>query len=132
MGTLLVRDCAAEARGVRDNLAAALADRVAPDSLDDVLLVATELVSNAVRHGGAGSGAGRRSRLDVTWRLDHDAVVIAVRDPSRALPKVRPLDVFRTGGRGLAIVSAIASDWGVRRLRTGKQVWARVPVQRLS
>lgn len=128
MGTLLVRDHAASAAAVREKIAGDLRGRVHPDALDDVLLVATELVSNAVRHGGA-STAGRTS-FGATWELHGDEVFVGMEDPSPELPRVLPPDAFRPGGRGLAIVSAIASDWGVIPLPTGKRVWATVPVVR--
>jgi hypothetical protein len=55
-------------------------------------------------------------------------VVVRVADPSNATPRPRTTDERDTGGRGLAIVAAIASDWGVRCSARGKQVWARVPI----
>jgi anti-sigma regulatory factor (Ser/Thr protein kinase) len=131
MGTLLVRRQPAGAATVRDNIAADLGSRVAPDSVDDVLLVASELVSNAVRHSGAAAAADA-DPFDVQWQLGADEVVVRVQDPSPEPPRLLPPDALRPGGRGLAIVSAIARDWGVQQLATGKQVWARVPVSRLS
>jgi two-component sensor histidine kinase len=129
MGTLLVRNQAIGAAAVRDNIAADLGNRVAPNSVDDVLLVATELVTNALRHGGAASTTGVRP-FDVNWELGGDEVVVRVQDQNPEPPQLLPPDAFRSGGRGLAIVSAIAHDWGVLPLRAGKQVWARVPVSR--
>jgi hypothetical protein len=90
------------------------------------VLVASELVGNAVLHTRAGS----MDDLKVTWEVEPGAVVVRVADPSGELPRQRSADDAVTGGRGLAIVAAIASDWGVHRSSAGKQVWARVPVAR--
>jgi anti-sigma regulatory factor (Ser/Thr protein kinase) len=131
VGTLLVQGRAEGAAAVRENIADDLRGRVAPDSVDDVLLVATELVSNAVRHGGADLLASGWPAFDVTWQLRRDHVMVGVEDPSPQLPRVMPPDNLRPSGRGMAIVSALAADWGVRSRRAGKQVWARIPVHRL-
>lgn len=93
------------------------------ESIDEVVLVASELVGNAVRHTAAGP-------LDVTWDLDPDGVTVRVADASTTLPTLRaPLD-SEPGGRGLTIVAAVADDWGAYTLGSGKRVWAHVPVRR--
>ncbi|HET6877176.1 MAG TPA: ATP-binding protein [Jatrophihabitans sp.] len=103
--------------------------RLTPDSIDDVVLVASELVTNAVLHARDGL-----TGLDVAWDVidDHSssAVVVRVNDTSSTPPLRRQAGPQATGGRGLAIVAAIAEDWGVRPQSSGKQVWARVPVRR--
>lgn len=124
-GALLVRHDRASAAVVRHRIAADLAaEDIEPDAIDDVILVASELVGNAVVH------SGDTSDLDVTWDLLDDEVTIRVHDFSPALPQIREPDVFSGSGRGLAIVAAIASDWGVNRSDPGKQVWARVGIAR--
>ena len=88
------------------------------ERLDSVRLVASELVTNAVLHGGAGAGQvtvaltfGDTIRLQV-HQADH---------PGFEPPDQRP-DSMDSSGRGLLIVDAIATSWGVDR-RTGA-VWA--------
>jgi len=126
VGALVVRHHATSASVVRHSIADDLVGHaVARDSIDDVVLVASELVGNAVVHTGVVD-----DDLDVSWELEPGAVVIRVADPSGDLPRPRPADAAVTGGRGLAIVAAIASDWGVHRSPAGKEVWARVPVAR--
>ena len=124
MGVLAVNHDPAMAAVVRRSIAADLADRaVSQDRIDDVVLVASELVSNAVVH------AGNRTdeELDVTWDVQPDYVLVKVLDASPDLPLRRSTNDTDTRGRGLSIVAALALDWGVRRTTAGKQVWARVP-----
>ena len=126
MGLLAVNHDPANAAAVRHSIAADLADRaVTPERIDDVVLVASELVSNAVVHA---TGPAEQPDLDVTWDVQPDCVVIKVVDPSPELPHRRPSGSTDTRGRGLSIVAALALDWGVRRTASGKQVWARVPI----
>ena len=128
MGALAVRHDSSSAAVVRHSIADDLAgNAVARESIDDVVLVASELVGNAVIH----TDADDTGPVAVSWELEPSAVVVRVVDPSDQPPIQRPVQPAGTGGRGLAIVAALASDWGVHKIGTGgKQVWARVPVQR--
>ncbi|MGH8962052.1 MAG: ATP-binding protein [Jatrophihabitantaceae bacterium] len=96
---------------------------VDPDSIDEVVLVASELVGNAVRHTSAG-------QLDVTWDLDADGVTVRVADASSTLPTLRTPQSDEPSGRGLTIVAKVSDDWGAYPLASGKRVWAHVPVRR--
>lgn len=125
MGVLAVNHDPAMAAVVRRSIAADLADRaVSQDRIDDVVLVASELVSNAVVHAGS---ARADEDLDVAWEVQPDYVLVKVIDASPDLPLRRSTNDTDTRGRGLSIVAALALDWGVRRTTSGKQVWARVP-----
>lgn len=125
MGVLAVNHDPANAAIVRRSIAADLADRsVAPERIDDVVLVASELVSNAVVHASARADES----LDVAWEIQPDCVLIEVIDASPELPRRRSTNDTDTRGRGLSIVAALALDWGVRRTVQGKRVWARVPI----
>lgn len=88
--------------------------------LDDALLVTSELVGNAVRHGG------RRVALHLL--LSDDALRISVSDGSSVLPQQRATDDDGESGRGMAIVRALAADWGVTGTGDGKTVWVLVPL----
>ena len=126
MGVLAVSPDPASAALVRRSIADDLAGRsIQQDSVDDVVLVASELVGNALVHGVVGS----TSDLGVTWDIQPDAVVVGVSDDSPELPRRRRTTLSDAGGRGLSIVAAVALDWGVRRTGSGKFVWARVPIQ---
>lgn len=86
----------------------------------DALLVAAELLTNAVRHGGG--------ILRLTLRHDRDRFRIAVADPSPSVPHLGPHRPDTVGGHGIFIVDHIAQRWGSRLEGTGKTVWADLDV----
>lgn len=88
---------------------------------EDLLLVVTELVANAYEHGTA----PRSLRLR---RDDHSHVVVEVDDAAPNPPVLGRSRLAGNRGRGLTIVAALAERWGVRALRAGKTVWARLRV----
>lgn len=85
---------------------------------DDVLLVFSELVSNAVRH------AGGATTIKVVHR--DETVRVEVYDRATSSPTLRDTDVLSPGGRGLHIVRNASRDWGWEHTSTGKRVWALV------
>jgi anti-sigma regulatory factor (Ser/Thr protein kinase) len=124
MGEMLVRHEPATASAVRRRLALDLEFHgVDADVLDDITLVASELIGNAIRHASNGDS----DSWAVTWTVTGDDVVISVEDPSAELPVRRRAAPEACNGRGLAIVETISSDWGVELTDRGKRVWARVP-----
>jgi anti-sigma regulatory factor (Ser/Thr protein kinase) len=126
MGAVAVRHDAASAAIVRRAIADDLdAHGVGRDSIDDVVLVISELVGNAVVHAAASFD----HELAVGWEIDETAVVVHVDDGSPVVPQPLALTITASGGRGLAIVAAVAADWGVRPTDSGKQVWARIAVR---
>jgi anti-sigma regulatory factor (Ser/Thr protein kinase) len=102
--------------------------------IDDAELCVSELASNAALHSTA-------RFMHVAMRRTGDAVRISVEDdgvvPAAALlprpsfpdpegPGQLVLEDEATTGRGLAIVSIVASDWGVDETERGKRVWADI------
>jgi len=85
------------------------------DFIELVLLLTSELVTNAYRH------AGTETRVSV--RLDDDCTRVEVRDVGRGEPELRPLDTDRVDGRGLQIVDALADRWGYHSNAGGTAVW---------
>jgi hypothetical protein len=88
---------------------------------DDAVLVASELVGNAVAHA--------RTACRLTMRLDALGLTIAVRDfDHRGL--LTPLACTSIGRRdhGLFLVASISRAWGVSPTENGKNVWALLPV----
>ena len=85
------------------------------ESLEVVLLLTTELVTNAVRHAAGPVG------LHVAWS-DRD-VRVEVEDRSPERPVVRPINREALNGRGLLLVDGLANGWGVRSTDTVKRVW---------
>jgi serine phosphatase RsbU (regulator of sigma subunit)/anti-sigma regulatory factor (Ser/Thr protein kinase) len=88
---------------------------MAADVCDSAVLMASEVVTNAVIHGRG------RVRLQVT--AERDRVVVEVADDSIATPAVRHAGEDATGGRGMAIVELLADAWGTRPTTSGKVVW---------
>lgn len=101
-------------------LRSTLEDWQLPGSLDDVLLLTSELCSNAVVH------ARTDMVVRVTWDPVDQVLRVSVRDGSRQLPTVRPQSYLAPSGRGLWLISTVASRWGVEPLPTGKDVWFEV------
>lgn len=92
-----------------------------PDATDGVVeLLATELAANAVQHA--------QSDMTVIVRYLGDVIRVEVGDGSRELPRRRQAAEDDLDGRGLALVDALASDWGVLPTRTGKRVWCDVAI----
>lgn len=90
------------------------------DTVDDVMLIVSELINNAVQHGEPAI------ELHVQWQPL--AVDVSVLDHGPTLPstRVQAADVTATSGRGLAIIDSLAQEWGVVPLPDGrgKTVWA--------
>jgi anti-sigma regulatory factor (Ser/Thr protein kinase) len=88
--------------------------------VEDVLLMTSELVTNACLHAGgprelAVSGSGRAG------------LRIEVLDTSPELPTLRPLTVpARPGGHGLRVVERLARNWGSEPRAEGKAVWFEI------
>ncbi|MBY3554528.1 ATP-binding protein [Modestobacter lapidis] len=83
----------------------------------DAELLATELVANVVDHVGGDGG------LSLEIVLAEDWLRIAVVDGSAVRPVVQGLSGVRPRGRGLQMVAAIATRWGVEDHSGGKRVW---------
>ncbi|AQS65998.1 ATP-binding protein [Streptomyces pactum] len=89
--------------------------------LDSARLVASELVTNALRH------APGPCRLELT--LVDDAVEIAVSDTGDAFPTFLPRDPLRVGRHGLEIVTRLCDEIITKPHATGKTVYARLPLR---
>lgn len=127
VNAVLVHNEPTSAGLVRRQLSQELTEQgVSPESIDEVVLVASELVGNAVRHAAA---PGDR-QIEVTWSVDDDGVVVSIADSSAQQPQPRSAEPDEAGGRGLTIIQALAAAWGVEPTTTGKRVWARVPIGR--
>jgi hypothetical protein len=102
--------------------------------LDEASAVAAELVANAIRHALQPALASPRDDAVAWIALVHRerSLICAVSDPSPTLPVPVPaedLGHFAETGRGLVVVAELSDDWGHSQPdRTGKTVWARIPV----
>lgn len=108
-----------------------LAWEIPAEQAQDMLVIATELMTNAVVHTDssqivveiqiAGRGELRRLRIIVS---DQDPYSGPIRVDGRSDPDGRDISALSSRGRGLAIVSALADQWGTFRGHTGTHVWA--------
>lgn len=95
---------------------------------DDVLLLVSELVTNAVRHSDSARPGGT-----ITLTLSEPApglIRIEVTDAGSPAdtPHVRPRpDDHDENGRGLLIVQTIATAWGRHDTATGRTTWCEIP-----
>jgi anti-sigma regulatory factor (Ser/Thr protein kinase) len=105
-------------------------DAAAPDELNSALLIATELVTNAVRHSGMGEG----DTLTLVVDLSLGRAIISVRDrgPGFSPSGLEPPSTDAGAGWGLRLVDALSTAWGVRREAEGISVWAEVRLQGLG
>jgi serine phosphatase RsbU (regulator of sigma subunit)/anti-sigma regulatory factor (Ser/Thr protein kinase) len=89
--------------------------------VEDAEQVVSELVTNAILHGSE----------PVTLRIlrGEHALRLEVEDGGRSLPVVSRPSIDTMTGRGLALVAALASGWGVEESPAGKVVWAELAEQ---
>jgi two-component sensor histidine kinase len=81
-----------------------------------VLLLASELVTNAVRHAA--------TAFEITVDVQDEGVRVAVIDGDvEHAPKVQHPSPEDTNGRGLLLVDQLAAVWGSDRVGRGKAVW---------
>jgi serine phosphatase RsbU (regulator of sigma subunit) len=87
---------------------------------NDMMLIADEMVANAVRHA--------RTPLRVELRRTGERVVLEVTDSSREEPRLIVSQPGDFGHRGIFLIDAIATRWGTRWIDGGKVVWAEVKI----
>lgn len=101
-----------------------VADKVAEWGLDDIgddlRLIASELVTNALIH--------TPGPVEIGLSTGPDHVRIEVSDPIRMAPAVSRADPDDDHGRGLAIVASLSRAWGTDLRPDGKTVWAEVAI----
>ena len=87
--------------------------------VDSAMLIVSELVTNAIVHAG--------TRASLTLRRRVGALRIEVTDAVVTSPDPRVAEPTDEGGRGLLLVSAMTTAWGVEPRPNGKVVWAELP-----
>ena len=93
-----------------------------PDVHDGASIVVSELITNVLVHCDDGGPA----TLDI--ELHETRLVLSVLDGSPVVPTQRTPDDEAESGRGLGIISQIASGWGIEPRPTGKRVYAELPL----
>jgi anti-sigma regulatory factor (Ser/Thr protein kinase) len=91
--------------------------RLDREMTETALLLVSELVTNAIRHGAP--------PVRLSLRLDAGRLRVEVTDGSPVLPRLGRPGTDQVGGRGLHLVQQLAVRWGsqVSRTRLGKTVW---------
>ncbi|MEV7708453.1 ATP-binding protein [Streptomyces sp. NPDC088270] len=100
------------------------------ERFDDVALVVSELVTNALRHALPSDGAAPESQ-DAPVRLHlmcwSSRLVCAVRDPSRESPIASEAPDCAESGRGLFLVESFSDSWGWHPVPEGENPGAPSP-----
>jgi two-component sensor histidine kinase len=88
------------------------------DFEDAVLLLVTELVTNAIVHA--------RSPVQVSVAVDDSRVRVAVHDRAPRPPIRRPASEEALNGRGLLLLERLSDRWGFDAGPAGKSVWFEI------
>jgi len=86
--------------------------------LGEVMIVVSELVTNAAEHG--------EPPIRLRLSASSAGLRVEVADTSNIQPRVGPVDPSSPSGRGLQLVDALSSGWGTDPTPDGKTVWAMV------
>ena len=113
-------------RAARDFTVATLRRWGTAERSQDIAVVVSELLTNALRHALPGSGDTQPRRPIWLGLLQPGPCVLcAVADPSKAAPSLRVPGSLAETGRGLPIICALSDQWGYTTLSdAGKVVWA--------
>ncbi|WP_142270247.1 ATP-binding protein [Streptomyces sp. SLBN-115] len=91
--------------------------------IDEVLLIVSELLTNAVLHSGT-------RQITLSLRLDHGVLHIAVADGMPGSARRKDVDGNAESGRGLALVDALVQEnggrWGTSG--DGSETWCSLVV----
>jgi hypothetical protein len=98
---------------------------------NDVVVVVSELVTNALCHGLMGTSYSALARpVQLVLLAREHRVLAAVVDPSDEIPAIASAKHFAEGGRGLRIVAVMSDAWGwVPFASGGKAVWAAFDIK---
>jgi hypothetical protein len=117
---------AGSVHAARDFTLATLQRWEAAERGEDIAIVVTELLTNALRHALPWPGdSPPRRPIRLGLLQPGSCVLCAVADPSRAIPVPQGRDSLAETGRGLQIIRALSDMWGYTMLSdVGKVVWA--------
>jgi anti-sigma regulatory factor (Ser/Thr protein kinase) len=109
------------ARSAREFTVATLRGWNLENLAEEAVIIATELVTNAIKHGAVvGDG-----HVELAWQRDATRVICIVVDGSARPPMLAAADLSAESGRGLLVVQALASSWGWMMVGASqKAVWA--------
>ena len=113
------------ARGAREFVEEHCRQWAVHDIVDDVMLVVSELVTNAITHA--------RSACELRLLLTGSVLRVEVGDTGAGTPDPMRTDGDDEHGRGLVLVAALSRAWGIDSVADGgKVVWAEVPISATS
>jgi serine/threonine-protein kinase RsbW len=123
LGTIAIPGRGEQVRVARAFVAGVLRELAAPAEavLDNVALLTSELVTNAIRHSRSGEPGGS-VRLVVLALTDGIRVEVTDSGSAGGSPVVKD-DIYACDGHGLFLVEAVADQWGYRRAGAGTTVW---------
>ena len=117
------------AKAARDFTASTLAEWQLDELVEEAVLIASELVTNAIRHGRCCLSAD--DGVELAWHRQAARVICMVTDRSPLPPALGSADQDAESGRGLQVVQALAATWGWMMLSaTSKAVWAALTTSR--
>jgi anti-sigma regulatory factor (Ser/Thr protein kinase) len=117
------------AKAAREFTAATLRNWHLDPLISDAALIASELVTNAIKHGSPQRQPGAQAELgaavELTWSYQVSRLICVITDRAAEPPVAAPADPDAESGHGLQIVGTLAAAWGWTMLGTGeKAVWA--------
>ena len=123
-GRVTIAPAPESARAAREFTTATLRKWHLDSLISDAVLITSELVTNAINHGGQ-AGAP----LELTWSYQVSRLILVVADRAAEPPVMTVADADAESGHGLQIVATLAAAWGWTMLGTGeKAVWAALPL----
>jgi anti-sigma regulatory factor (Ser/Thr protein kinase) len=125
-GALLLVPGPESVKAARDFTAATLRGWNLEALVEEAVIVASELVTNAIRHGTCPAGPTADSAsVMLAWQRHDGRVICVVTDCSSMPPVLAHADMSAESGRGLQVVHTLAAAWGWVMLGAcEKAVWA--------
>ncbi|HVM26411.1 MAG TPA: ATP-binding protein [Mycobacteriales bacterium] len=82
---------------------------------DTAELLTSEVVTNALVHGDG--------QIQIRAQAAHGRLRVEVQDQGTGIPQPREAGPADEGGRGMRLLAALATGWGVTPVTGGKVVW---------
>jgi len=113
------------AKAARDFTTATLRNWQLDTVVTEAVIIASELVTNAIRHGRSLVDDAEQALVGLAWQRHPSRVICVVTDQSTKPPVMVPADPDAESGRGLQVVQALAAGWAWMMLGAQeKAVWA--------
>ncbi|MEU7646634.1 ATP-binding protein [Streptomyces huasconensis] len=90
---------------------------------DEAELIATELMTNVIKHVGEGASAS------LVLEVRGDRLRVEAHDESRAVPTLSAVCGEAECGRGLHLLASLCEEWGTLLTEGGKAVWCELSTE---